>query len=406
MKRLADKFFNLPRDFVLFIIAVSIYSFAQGIVDSTLNNFLYETFKISFFQRGMLELPREAPGFLVVLISAVFFFLCNRRLAALANLIAGAGIFLIGYFTKTFNVMLVFLFIFSVGQHIFLPLNSGIGMELAHEGKTGRRLGQLNGAGNLFAILASFVIFIGFGFFHFNFRVSFGLASLGFAAAAVFIYLMKKNEPQAIGAKFKLRKEYRLFYWLNILYGTRKQIFLTFAPWVLVSVFFQKTQTIGILLAIGGIIGVLFKPFLGRMIDRLGERIILAGEAFILIFVCFFYGFSRILFQNETALYISCACYIADYLLMSVAMARATYLKKIAVKEEDVSQTLTMGVSIDHMFSIIIAVSGGIIWQFLGYQYIFLIGSCIAVVNLVSVMFIRTPGRKAAVNGVFPVNSK
>jgi predicted MFS family arabinose efflux permease len=264
-------------------------------------------------------------------------------------------------------------------------------MELAHEGKAGRRLGQLNGAGNLFAILGSFVVFIGFGYFHFNFKNSFLIASLSFITAAVFIWLMKKNKPQTVKAKFRLRKEYTLFYWLNILYGTRKQIFLTFAPWVLVSVFFQKTQTIGILLTIGGIIGILFKPLLGRLIDRLGERVILAGEAAVLIPVCFFYGFSRIIFQREIALYILFACYITDYLLMSVSMARATYIKKIAVREEDVSQTLTMGVSIDHMFSIIIAVSGGIIWQFLGYQYIFLIGSCIAMVNFISVMFIRAP---------------
>ncbi len=396
-KTIINRFTSLPRDFLLFIFAISVFSFAQGIVDSTLNNFLYETFKISFFQRGMIELPRETPGFLVVFLSALLFFLCNRRLAALANLIAGLGILLIGYFTRSFNSMLVFLFIFSVGQHIFLPLNSGIGMELALEGRTGRRLGQLNGAGNLFGIFGSFVIFIGFKYFHFDFKVSFLIASIGFICAGSFIYLMKRNKPLPVKTKFRLRKEYTLFYWLNILYGTRKQIFLTFAPWVLVSVFFQKTYVIGILLTIGGLIGILFKPLLGTLIDRRGERFVLAGEAVILIFVCFFYGFSKILFKLETAMYISFACYVIDYLLMSVTMARATYLKKIALKEEDVSQTLTMGVSIDHMFSIIIAVSGGIIWQFLGYQYIFLIGSCIAAINLVSVQFIRTKGYEITV---------
>ncbi len=262
MKKIINKFINLPKDFLFFIFAISIFSFSQGIIDSTLNNFLYENFKISFFDRGMLEFPREMPGFLVIFMSAILFFLCNRRLASLANLIAGIGIFLIGFFSKNFNTMLIFLFVYSIGQHIFLPLNSGIGMELAQEGKTGRRLGQLNGAGNLFAILASLVIFIGFKFLKFNFKISFLLASIGFIIAAVFIFLMKPNKPQPAKTKFKLRKEYSLFYWLNILFGTRKQIFLTFAPWVLVSVFLQKTYVMGILLAIGGIIGL----FIGGLI--------------------------------------------------------------------------------------------------------------------------------------------
>jgi nitrate/nitrite transporter NarK len=91
--------------------------------------------------------------------------------------------------------------------------------------------------------------------------------------------MMQKDQPHAARTKFQLRKEYRLFYWLNILYGTRKQIFLTFAPWVLVTVFRQKTQMLATLLTLGGVIGIFFKPLLGRAIDKLGERFILTSEA-------------------------------------------------------------------------------------------------------------------------------
>jgi len=38
-----------------------------------------------------------------------------------------------------------------------------------------------------------------------------------------------------------------LYYWLAILYGTRKQIFITFAPWVLITIYKQPTQTIATL---------------------------------------------------------------------------------------------------------------------------------------------------------------
>ena len=217
---------------------------------------------------------------------------------------------------------------------------------------------------------------------NFNFQITFVLSAIAFLAGAILIYSMKKNKPVSFKSRFTFRKEYKLYYILTILYGTRKQIFMTFAPWVLVTVFLQKTQMIATLLTIGGIIGIVFKPFLGRAIDKYGEKIILSGEAILLIFVCIGYGFSRTVFPVNIAFIIAAICYIIDQLLMSVSMARATYLKKIAVIPEDITSTLTAGVSIDHIFSITIALTGGLIWKLFGYEYIFLLGAVIALVNL------------------------
>jgi predicted MFS family arabinose efflux permease len=374
----------------LFLAAIFVFGFSQSIVEATFNNYLSETFSISDFQRGFLELPRELPGFLVVFVAALLFFLCSRRLAALANLLCAFGILFIGTYSPNFSIMLIWLFIYSIGQHLFIPVNQSIGMELARDGKTGRRLGQLSGVANFSAIIGSFAILIGFKFFNLNFKISYIIAFLGFLTVALLIFLMPKNRPYPAKTKFKLKKEYSLFYWLNILYGTRKQIFLTFAPWVLVTVFKQKTYVVATLLMIGGIIGIFFKPLLGRAIDRFGERFILTAEAVILVFVCLGYGFSSNVFPETTAMYIAFFCYVVDQLLMSVSMARATYLQKIAVTPEDVNQTLTMGVTIDHAFSITVALLGGFIWISWGYQYVFLLGMIIAVMNTFSALRIRT----------------
>ena len=337
-----------------------------------------------------MELPREMPGFLVVFISAILFFLCSRRLAAAANLLCAIGILFIGLCSPSFSVMLIWLFIFSAGQHLFIPTNQSIGMELAHEGKAGQRLGQFSGIANISAIIGSFAIFIGFKFFNLNFKISYIVAFLGFLTVAILIFLMQKDQPSPAKTKFQLKKEYRLYYWLNIVYGTRKQLFLTFAPWVLVTIFKQKTQMVATLLTIGGVIGIFFKPMLGKAIDKLGERFILTAEGVILIFVCLGYGYSREFFSETTAMLIAFGCYIIDQLLMSVSMARATYLKKIALRPEDVHQTLTMGVTIDHTFSISIALLGGFLWLKLGYQYVFLLGAFIAVLNAASALMIKT----------------
>ncbi len=390
VQRMVNRLISLPRDLQLFLAAMFVFGFSQSIVDATFNNYLSETFSISDFQRGFLELPRELPGFLVVFVSALLFFLCSRRLAALANLLCALGILFIGIYSPNFSLMLIWLFIFSIGQHLFLPTNQSIGMELARDGKTGRRLGQLSGIANISAIIGSFAILIGFKYFNLDFKISYIVAFLGFLTVSILIFLMQKNQPSAARTKFKLKKEYTLFYWLNILYGTRKQIFLTFAPWVLVTIFKQKTYVVATLLMIGGIIGIFFKPMLGRAIDRFGERFILTAEAVILIFVCLGYGFSRNVFSETVAMYIAFFCYVIDQLLMSVGMARATYLQKIALKPEDVSQTLTMGVTIDHAFSITVALLGGFIWIKCGYQYVFLLGVIIAIINTFSALQVRT----------------
>lgn len=286
--------------------------------------------------------------------------------------------------------MLIWLFIFSIGQHLFIPLNQSIGMELAVKGQEGKRLGQFSAIANLAMIIGSFAIFLGFKFFHVTFQMSYTVAFLGFLTVAALLYRMQKDQPYAARTKFQLRREYKLFYWLNILYGTRKQIFLTFAPWVLVTVFRQKTQMLATLLTIGGVIGIFFKPMLGKAIDRLGERFILASEAIFLVFVCVGYGYSRMLFSETAALIVASTCFIADQLLLSAGMARATYLQKIAVRPEDITQTLTMGVTIDHIFSIAVALLGGLIWVTWGYQYVFLLGAAIAVLNFFSALRVRT----------------
>ncbi len=387
-------FGNIPRDFLLFIAAVALFSFSQSVINTVFNNFLNETFSITDFQRGVLELPREMPGFLVVFFSASLFFLSSRRLAAVAFLLASLGSTLLGLHTPSYAIMLGWLFILSTGQHLFLPLNQAIGMEFARGGKAGKFLGRQVGIMNFAAIAGSFLIFLGFRFMGFTFTISYIIAAAGFLVGASFIFLMSPEDPAPLKNKILFRKEYRLFYWLNILYGTRKQLFLSFAPWVLVKIFSQPTAMVATLLTLGGVIGIGFNPVLGHAIDRLGERAILMAEAALLIFVCLGYGLAKSLFTDMIALVVACTCFILDQLLMSAGMARATYIRKIAVEPGDVSPTLSMGVSIDHLFSIAIALASGYVWLKLGYQYVFLLGAIIALANLISASFVKIPAQE------------
>ncbi len=391
IRNLKDRFARTGIDIRLFLGAIALASFAGSIVNAIFNNFLNDTYNLSNSVRTFIEVPREIPGLIVMFVSALLFFLCNRRLAAFAMLLASIGLALIARFSAPFMLMLVWLFTFSLGQHLLIPLQSSIGMELSQEGQTGRRLGQLNSIGNLFAICGGFFVFLGFRFMHLTFSISFLVAAASFLCAGLLFYGMKASKVHAPALHLKLHREYGLFYWLSILYGTRKQIFLTFAPWVLVRIYNQPTQTIATLLTIGGIMGIVLQPLLGRLIDSKGERFVLAGEALVLIVVCALYGFAGSLFPPTVAFIVVAACYVADQLLMSVGMARATYLRKIAMQPDDVTPALQASTSIDHIFSISTALISGVIWDAWGYQYVFLLGAGIAFANLISTLFIRLP---------------
>jgi predicted MFS family arabinose efflux permease len=240
-------------------------------------------------------------------------------------------------------------------------------------------------------VLGGLLVVIGFRFLNFQFEHTFVIAALVFGTASIFLFLMKRGEAQPAKNYLRLHKEYKLYYALITISGARKQLFITFAPWVLVTIFNQPTQIIASLLLIGGVIGILFQPILGQAIDRFGERLVLTSEAVILIVICFGYGFAKTIFPENIAFYIVCGCYLIDQMIFSVGMARATYMKKIARKPDHVQSTLTAGVTIDHIFSISAAILGGIIWNVYGFQYVFLFGALLAVINFFVAGRVRVP---------------
>lgn len=391
MANLSTRVKGMSRELKLFAVASFFIGMASSLFDSVFNNFLNDQFSLTGFQRSFLEFPRELPGFLVVFVSAALWFLCSRRLGAFAMALTVVGALLIGFLTTSYSVMVVWLFIYSLGQHLFMPLGSAIGMELAKRGQDGRRLGQLNSLRNVAVIAGSALVFLGFRFLGMTFQHTFTLAAIGFAVASALLMFMKRGEAKPSKQFLRLRRPYSLYYLLTVLSGSRKQIFITFAPWVLVTIFDQPTEIIAVLLTIGGVIGIAFQPFLGWTIDRFGERVILASEAVLLVVVCLGYGFSKSVFSVDVAFIIACICYLLDQMLMSVGMARSTYMKKIALDPTDVQPALTAGVTIDHIFSISVALLGGVIWSRWGYQYVFLMGVAIATINFMVALQIRLP---------------
>ncbi len=371
------------RDLLLFLIASAFLGISQSIDSSVFNNFLNDTFNITVSQRTILEFPREFPGFLVVFVSGALLALGDVRIAAIANILAAIGMMGLGYLSKSFGVMMIWMTIYSMGQHLFLPMSNSIGMSLAGKNNMGKVLGQINGMNTAAFLLTSLATAFMFRFVKVSYSTAYTVGAIAFLGSAIFIFKMSPNKTKTTGKRFFLRKKYTLFYCLSILYGARKQIFVTFGPWVLIKIFNQGVTTFAVLGFIVAGIGMFFKPFVGTLIDKKGERYVLAAEAILLIVVCMGYAVAGNLGLNvDTALIITAACYILDQLLTAAGMARATYLNKIAISPEDVSPTLSMGISLDHIVAMIVPWLGGLVWATFGYEMVFILGAGIAIINL------------------------
>jgi MFS family permease len=376
------------KDFLLFLIAGVFLGIAQSVDGSTLTNYLKEHFGMMILQRSALEFPREIPGLLVIfVIGALSFLGGDMRISVAANLLAGIGMFLLGIIPPHYAMVIFSIFIYSMGQHIFMPLSGSIAMSFASHGEMGRVLGALSSVGNIAIVVSSASLYALYEFAHISFRTAFTIGAASFVISAILLGLIKPTQTVQVKKRYVFRKEYRLYYWLCMLYGARKQIFITFGPWVLVEVFQQPVAKMTLLFFIVAVIGIFVKPWVGHMIDRVGERIVLSTEAFLFFLTCLGYAFAENLFPYTVAVFFIYICYVVDITLDSVYMARITYMKKIAIIPEDISPSLSFGTSIDHVVTIFLPILGGLAWSrggAGGYKYVFLGGAVVAFLNFVS----------------------
>jgi len=382
---------EIDKGFFIFL-AISVLLGMVSAVDSTsLANRLYEDLDFTVMQRALLESPRELPGLLSVFFIGLLNGLGDVRIAAVANILGGIGLILFGMAPNHshFVIFLTFLVIYSTGQHIYIPLSNTIAMTFAKGENFGQRLGQVQGLGSFSIIVSSGVLFVLYEFFHAPYSLIFtmgGVAMMG--GGALFLLLGSHSEKIVSEKRFVFRKEYKMYYVLAVINGARKQITLTFAPWLLITVFGRPVTTITALFFVVCVINIFFKPWFGGMIDKKGEKFALRFEAAVMFVACVGFSFSKSVFGLEIATGIVSFCYIIDKLMESAVMARATYVRRISKDPADVARTLTMGQSMDHVISVMIPVFAGYAWYTGGadgYIYVFSGGIAISILNFIVV---------------------
>lgn len=385
----------VQRDFVYLLLATLFFGAASGgIFMPSFNNYLSEIHHADATVRGWIELPRELPGFLVLFVAAgMLTFLRETKIAALAMIFSFFGALGLGFIANDMAALVGFTMCWSMGEHIILALEDPIGLQLAKAGGEGRRLGQIGGARNLGVIIGGGVVYLVSTGWGARYDLFFAFAAVSATIAGFCYFRLGLGKYNARSRRMVVKKKYAIFYAVSALFGVRKQIFLAFGSWVLVSIHQVSVSTIALLYFIAALIGVVIRPLLGDVIDWLGERIVLAADEIFLILVCLAYAFAGDIFSGSTALYVLFGAYIMDSVLSALRIARNTYLKKIADDPGDITPTVAMGITIDHVVAMSLPVLSGYIWTIFGFRYVFLLAAVIAAAGFFVCLRIRVPAR-------------
>jgi predicted MFS family arabinose efflux permease len=386
-----------------FLLCMVIFGVSLGLYMGVLNNYLHEVLGISRLERGVVEFPRELPGLLLFIIIAFlsrFSELKVMRFAFIVSMIGMIGMASLGDMRITAIVAIV---LFSTGEHMMMPIQKSIAMHMAKPGNEGLAMGGVTSLANIGQVIGHYLIPLiffllaviapTFTIFQ-KFRVIFILAAIVVFVAILFVSRINETNKHIERRKIYFRKKYLKYYILEMFFGSRKQVFLTFAPYVLILKYGAKTEYIAFLYGLWSFSTIFLSPLVGKLLDKVGYKIVIIVDAFILMVLCLLYGFSHHFFQESTAFIIVSIVFVLDAILFLVGMARAMYVRSIS-KQEEITVVLSSGISINHLVSIIIAVMGGLLWERLGVEVLFSLAAFFGLGSLVFSLFLPSPKTKS-----------
>jgi len=337
------------------------------------SNFAVDELGLSGLQQGIVETFRESCGIFVLVLMALLASVAEPLIAFLALLLFGVG--LGAYcFVPDFTWLIIASLVWSQGFHLWIPLPDSMTLAIAEPGRTGYRLGQIRSAfavGSASGLVVAWILV-------WNelitlrplYLLAGGAALLGALACLGIPCKEKIKRPRLV-----FRTRYKLYYMLTFLEGWRKQVCIAFAGFLLVKKYGTPVETMLMLWLVVHVAGWVMAPLIGKMIDRVGERRALVSYYTLLTVVFCGYGFveSRVFLQG---------LFIMDNMLFAFVMAQTMYVNRIAPPEEHTA-TLSMGVAMNHVASVIMPLTGGLLWNYFGYRWAFLTGVVAAALSIV-----------------------
>jgi hypothetical protein len=344
-------------------------------------NFAKEVVGVNGFQIGLSQAVREIPGFLSFAAIFLLFVFKEHRLSAWSVVLLGIGTTATGFFSS-FGGLLATTFIMSLGFHFFETTNKSLIVQYFDTTDSTIVLARMRGYTALANIAAGFGIWVMSFFLPYQFTFLLLGIMIGLSGVAMlFSNPVKKEVPHQL-RKLVLKKKYWLFYVLNFLSGTRRQIFTVFAIFLLVDHYHLGLRIVTGIYVINYAITYFLNPQISNALNKYGERVVLSLESGSLILLFLGYAF----IDN---VWVVVGLFIMDSIFFNFSIGLNTYLQKTA-DQEDLGPSTAVGFTINHISAVIIPVFGGALWM-LNWRLPFLVGTGFTILSLYFTQLITTP---------------
>ncbi|MCE6958232.1 MFS transporter [Cereibacter sphaeroides] len=324
-----------------------------------LNNFVIDTAGFTGVEIGWLHTVREIPGFLAIGVIAILLFVREQVLALVSLTLLGVATALTAWF-PTFGGMLFITLLSSIGFHYFETVNQSLQLQWLPKATAPRTIGWIASVGAGASLLAYGLIVLTWRTLGLDYSTVY-LASGGvtalLAVAALLLY-PQFDSPHPQNKRMVLRRRYWLYYLLQFLAGARRQIFVVFAAFMMVERFGFEVDAVTGLFMINFLVNMLASPWIGRMVQRHGERRMLMIEHAGLTLVFLAYGG---IYVFGWGVAVAAALYVIDHLFFGMAFALKTYFQKIA-DPADIAPTAAVSFTINHIAAVVLPAALGYLW--------------------------------------------
>ena len=395
MKRMDSmkKVYREGSGFRYFLLCILITGLSYGLYKGILDKYLAEVVQMGEMDRGITEFFRELPGIALVFILALFYMLSAETLFKAGAVIMLVGMAMHALLPASKVLITLAICVYSLGEHIQLGMKNTLSLQYAREGCSGAAQGIQNSINQIGTLVGYLVIVGAFSLFakHQPYQWFFGLAAVLAAVSMLYSFrITGKSETDENKRRFYFHKKYTKYYMLEMFYGARKQVFLTFGPYVLILFYGANAAMISLLFAVSAVSCFFAAPLVGRIIDKVGYKTVMVTDTLILVIVCLFYGFAHHIFPKNVAFIVCCISYVLDTVISLATMASNVYVQDLSDNADEIKATISTGVSINHAITIFIALFGGWIWQTLGIETLFIVSAVLGLCNSAYAATIKT----------------
>ena len=339
-----------------------------------INNFAVERAAFTGAEIGALQSIREIPGLLAFTAIYVLLVIKEQRFAYMSLVLLGLGTAMTGFLPSFWGLVLTTT-LMSIGFHYHETILQSLSLQWLKKDRAPVVLGRIVAARNFATICILALMWLAFTFLDLGYAAAYAVGGGITLALGVYVWLTFPRFPEIVvqNKNLVLRRRYWLYYALTFMSGARRQIFIVFAGFLLVEKFGYSVAEMTLLLLFNSVINLWAAPYVGRLIQRFGERPMLILEHSGLVAV--FLGYAVV-----TSPWIAAGLYVVDHVFFAMAIALKTYFQKIG-DPADMAPTAAVSFTINHIAAVVIPVLFGLVWLW-SAQAVFLIGAAIASVSL------------------------